>query len=91
MYNKRAWLNGENSDATSSVVAFDGEVTDQDTQKKYPHMFLEIADCHRKVRIHLTSDDTRKDFLNKIKRLEAEILKFIMYLEENEPPKTEQP
>jgi len=87
MYNKRTWLNSEKSDSTSSVVAFDGEVTDLDTGKKWPHKFLEIADCHHKIRIHLTSDDTDMDFLYKMKVLRAEIDEFIAYLENVEPPK----
>lgn len=80
-YNKRTWLNNKYSDSTSSVVAFDGEVTDLDTENKYPQRFLEIADCHHKIRIHLTSDDTSEDFLNKIKLLKNEIGEFVSYLE----------
>ena len=82
-YNKRTWLNAENSDSTGSVVAFDGQVTDLDTGKKYPQRFLEIADCRHKIRLHQTSDDTKEDFLTKMKLLQEELTLFIMYLEEN--------
>lgn len=85
MYNKRTWLNPETSDATSSVVAYDGKVTDLDTGKKFPERFLEIADCRHKVRIHLTSDDSDSDFLNKMIILKNEIQRFINYL--NKPIK----
>lgn len=83
MYNSRTWLNSINSDSTASVVAFDGEVTDIDTGKKYPQTFLEIADCKSKVRLHLTSDDTRELFLEKMKQLKREIELFISHLERN--------
>jgi hypothetical protein len=81
MYNKRTWLNPEDSDSTGSVVAYSGEVTDLDTGKKYPEQFLEISDCRTKIRLHLTSDDTPESFITKIKLLRSEIDLFIKYLE----------
>jgi hypothetical protein len=81
MYNKRTWLNNSISDSTGSIVAFDGEVKDLDTGNKYPQRFLEIADCRHKIRLHLTSDDSSEDFLNKMKLLRNEIEEFIIYLE----------
>jgi len=83
MYNSRTWLNPLNSDSTGSVVAFDGEVTDLDTGKKYPQTFLELADCKNKVRLHLTSDDTKELFVEKMKQLNYEIQLFINHLEKN--------
>ncbi|PKQ69375.1 hypothetical protein BZG01_00105 [Labilibaculum manganireducens] len=83
MYNSRTWLNPTNSDSTGSVVAFDGEVTDLDTGKKYPQTFLELADCRNKVRLHLTSDDTKELFIEKMKQLNYEINLFINHLEKN--------
>ena len=44
--------------------------------------FLEIADCRNKIRLHLTSDDTREDFIQKMKILRTEIDLFIEYLVE---------
>jgi hypothetical protein len=79
-YNKRKWLNSKKSDSTSSVVSYDGEVTDIDTGKKFPHRFLEISDCRNKIRLHLTSDDSDKDFIKKLQILNNEITKFINYL-----------
>lgn len=81
MYNRRTWLNAETSDSTGSIVAFDGKVTDLDTDNKYTQRFLEIADCRNKVRLHKTSDDNDEDFLNKMKLLKSEIEQFIEYLE----------
>ncbi len=81
MYNKRTWLNAESCDSTGSVVAYDGKVTDLDTNNQYTQRFLEIADCHHKIRLHKTSDDTDKDFLDKMRLLKSEIDQFINYLE----------
>ena len=82
-YNKRTWLNSKKSDSTGSIVCFSGEVTDLDTGKKYSQMFLELSDCRNKVRLHLTSNDTKLEFLNKMRLLKNEISKFIKYLEKN--------
>lgn len=89
MYNKRAWLNSIKSDSTSSVVAFDGKVTDLDTSNKYIQRFLEIADCRGKIKLHKTSDDTDEDFLNKMKVLKNEIYAFIIHLEDQMKGKIE--
>lgn len=82
MYNKRVWLNPIKSDSTSSVVAFDGKVTYNN--KFLDDRFLEITDCRNKIRLHQTSDDTKDDFINKMKLLKNEIENFIIYLENNE-------
>ena len=73
-------MNPLKSDSTGSVVAFDGYVVDFEG-KKYRETFLEISDCHHKVRLHITSDDTRKQFISKLKLLNSEIDKFIKHLE----------
>jgi len=80
MYNKRTWLNSSKSDSTGSVVCFDGEVTDLDTNKKYPQSFIEISDCSKKVRLHLTSDDSSLDFMKKIHTLKSNVDEFLYYL-----------
>lgn len=79
-YNRRTWLNPETKDATSYVVAFNGRVTDFKGEV-YPSTFLEIADCSRKVQLHQTSDDTREEFITKLKLLKDEIELFINHLE----------
>lgn len=80
LYNKRTWLNSENSDSTGSVVAFNGRLIDFDG-KEYNSTFLEIADCRNKIRLHITSDDTKEDFITKLKLLNNEINLFINHLE----------
>lgn len=80
-YNRRTWLNPTSSDSTGSVVAFDGDITDLDSGNQYPQLFLEISDCHHKIRLHQTSDDSREDFVRKMKLLQSEISLFIENLE----------
>jgi len=82
-YNRRTWLNPESCDSTGSVVAYDGEVTDLDTDRKFVQRFLEVSDCRNKVRLHQTSDDTPQDFIAKMKLLRDEIQLFIKHLESN--------
>lgn len=79
-YNKRIWLNSNESDSTGSMVAYDGRVKDFEG-KEYNETFLEIADCKSKIRLHITSDDTRDDFINKMKLMRGEIDQFIIHLE----------
>lgn len=80
-YNKRTWLNPITKDASSSVVAFNGTVTDF-KGKVYPSTFLEISDCQRKIRLHQTADDSREDFIEKLELLKNEIELFIKNLKQ---------
>ena len=82
MYNRRTWLNPIKSDSTSTVVAFNGMVTYKDEQVS--DRFLEIADCRNKIRLHQTSDDTKGDFIYKLKLLKNEIDLFINHLEKTD-------
>lgn len=82
MYNKRTWLNPIKSDSSSSIVAFDGIVTNKG--ESLESRFIQIADCNRKITLHQTSDDTKEDFINKIKLLRSEIDLFIEHLEVKE-------
>lgn len=76
MYNKRTWLNSQTKDSTSSVVCFNGIVTDF-KGNKYPSIFIEISDCQTKVRLHKTEDDTITEFIEKLNLLKNEINLFI--------------
>lgn len=81
-YNRRIWLNTLESDSTGSVVAFDGFVTYGDSEAA--STFIEIADCKHKIRLHLTSDDTKEDFIRKMELLNSELGMFINYLKKNQ-------
>ena len=79
MYSNRRWLNPLKSDSTSSVVTFDGKVTYNN--KSVDSRFLEITDCQNKIRLHQTTDDTKQDFIKRMKILKSEIEQFINHLE----------
>lgn len=81
MYNKRTWLNKDNSPSTGNVVAFDGEVTWKN--EKIRNTFLSVSDCNVSVRLHPTDDDSIKDFIDKMKLLRSEIDLFINHLEQS--------
>jgi hypothetical protein len=59
-------------------VAFDGQVTYKNNL--IDSTFLEISDCQNKIRIHLTTDDTKEDFIEKMELLKSEIELFINHL-----------
>ena len=78
----REWLNDDDSASTGSVVAFDGMVKHRyDSENEVRHFFLEIADCHQKVRLHSSNTQTAEDFIVKLKRLKRIIKLFISHME----------
>lgn len=77
-YNKRTWLNKEDSPSIGNVVAFDGETIWKG--EKYRNTFLSISDCAVSARLHKTEDDTIDDFIDKMKLLRNEIDEFIKHL-----------
>lgn len=81
MYNKRTWLNKDNSSSTGAVVCFDGKTTWH--EEKMRNTFLQISDCSWSVRLHKTEDDSMVDFIDKIKLLRNEISCFVEYLEKH--------
>lgn len=88
IYVKREWLNTEKSYSTGSVVSFCGKNADpyHDPEKEPNEdftMYLELSDCHRKVKLHRAFNDTPQEFIDKMKLLRDHIDQFITYLEEN--------
>jgi hypothetical protein len=81
-YIKKTWLS-EKSDSTSSVVAYCGKVKYRG--KMTDDAFIEIADCRHKINLHITPDETKEDFINKIKLLRNEIEEFINHLKTLNP------
>lgn len=77
-YNKRAWLNGDDSPSTGSVVAFEGDIKWHN--ETIHSMFLEISDCCQSVRLHKSDNDTKEDFIHKMELLNTEIAMFIEHL-----------
>lgn len=56
-YNKRVWLNEINNSSTGSVVCFHGNVK-WNSNPNNEQTFLEIADCHDKIRLHKNFGDS---------------------------------
>ena len=79
MYNKRTWLNKDTSPSMGSVVAFDDRELWKG--KMFGETFLSIGDCHYRIKLHKTEDDSIEDFIDKMKILKEEIELFIKYLE----------
>lgn len=74
----RKFLNIASSDFTGSVVAFHGKGRWQSDEVI---TFLEIADCHNKVRLHNSNTETIAVFVRKLKLLRTVLNQFINYLE----------
>lgn len=77
-YNRRIWLNSENSRSTGSMVCFDGNTEFSDGPDR--DTFIEIADCRTKVRLHKSSDDSVSDFIKKLSVMRNGIDSFINHL-----------
>lgn len=90
VYNTRVWLNPSNSSSSSSVVCFDGPAQWGDGDIPYAAMFVEISDCHGKIRIHQSKFETREEFTKKVRLLRDTISDFLKYLDnEKEDDKQE--
>lgn len=77
-YNKRTWLNKDNSPSLGSVVAFDGEVKYSDATERTT--FLALSDCSKTIKI-IRNTESIEDFIDKMKLLKNEIELFINHLE----------
>jgi hypothetical protein len=80
-YSKRVWLNKGDSPSTGSVVAYHGPMKWSKGQEEMA-AFLEVADCHDKVRLHCTPSDTMGEFVQKMELLRDTIDQFINHLKE---------
>lgn len=85
-YKSITQLNPDDSPSTGSLVCYDGDIEYSDDGEQ-PCMFVEIADCHGKVRLHRTHTDTTEDFLVKLDFLIIQLTKFRNFLEFESPHK----
>lgn len=76
-YNSRVWLNSDDKSSTGSIVAFHGKSDWSDKDAS----FLEVADCHGKVRIHKTDSEDMDDYLAKLQNIVNEVEAFMAHLE----------
>lgn len=84
-YKSEQWLNKENSPSTGSIVCFDGDV--EYTEGLEPCVFVEIADCHQKVRLHKSHTDTTEEFIDKIDSMIIALKRFRSHLIYDSPHK----
>ena len=79
-YNKRRWLNKKASQSTGSIVCYNGTVQWNAESDREEHIFVEVADCHNKVRLHKMTDDSLDDFIDKITLMSNQLTKFAEHL-----------
>ena len=79
LYSKRVWLNDGHLPSTGSVVAYHGDIAYPDGVDKAV-AFLEVSDCHSKVRLHFTPTDSMDQFIKKMETLRGVIEDFILHL-----------
>ncbi len=77
-YNKRTWLNKNDSPSLGSVVAFDGQVEYSDGDERTT--FLALSDCGKTIKL-IKNTENIEDFIAKMKLLNNEICQFIEHLE----------
>lgn len=79
-YNRRKWLNPKRSSSTGSIVCFSGLANWSDEGKRPVSRFIEISDCHNKIRIHQSQFETQGQFLSKVEILKEELELYIEFL-----------
>lgn len=80
--NKRVWLNNEDSPSTGSIVVYHGPSNYPSSDgQEITVSFVEVADCHSKVRLHQTHKDTDEQFIEKVKLMRDTLTYFIQKLE----------
>lgn len=72
-------LNPPTSPSTGSITCYHGESAWKGW--KDPYMFMDIADCNGKVRLHLTQKETKKDFIKKVRKLRNALDEYLEFLE----------
>ena len=81
-YSERIWLNPIDSRSTGSVAVFDGMVDYDYGKGPERTTFLEVSDCHTKIRLHRAPFDTLEMFIEKMTILNQSIERFIDHLKE---------
>ncbi len=79
-------LNPDDSPSTGSLVCYDGDIEYSDDGVQ-PCIFVEIADCHDKVRLHKAHTDTTEDFIDKIDAIIRQLTYFRKHLIYESPHK----
>ena len=76
-YNKRTWLNKDDSPSLGSVIAFDGNVEYSEGSERTT--FLALSDCRFTIKL-IKNTEPIEDFISKMELLNTEIQLFINHL-----------
>lgn len=82
-FKSEKWLNSQTSSSTGSIVCYDGVF--EGTEGSCYCTFVEIADCHNKVRLHRSHVDTNEEFLEKVNSLITILSLFKNHLANESP------
>ena len=81
-YKTTTWLNPPTSPSTGSIVCYDGSYPIKGEEDKR-HMFVEISDCHNKIRLHKMENESPLDFKRKISILVDALTQFSDHISKN--------
>lgn len=84
-YKTQTWLNPVDSSSTGSIVCYDGDI--EYTEGLSYCTFVEIADCHSKVRLHRSHTDSHEDFVEKVDSMIDALVRFRHHLTTASPHK----
>jgi hypothetical protein len=80
-YCEKEFLTDSPEPSTSTVVSFYGDVQWGRNDRPENLSFLEISDCHERVRLHRPYEMTNAEWLAQVQRLQAHIGRYINFLE----------
>lgn len=80
-YKKTVELNDELSPYTGSITCYDGEIRYDDGP--FQEQFVEIVDCHNKVRIHRGFCQNESEYINKLIKMRNTLSEYITHLFDN--------
>lgn len=80
----REWLNDLESPSTGTIAVFDGEVQWCSEESPGRRVWVEVSDCHCKVRVHKSYEQTTQQFCDKVRKMRDVLNGFIDHLEESE-------
>lgn len=79
-YTERQWLNKPGSHSTGSIAVFDGPHS-WGERKDVWTSWIEVKDCYGGIRLHMAYDDSRDDFIDKVKTMRDVLDRFLTHLQ----------
>ncbi|MBO5004770.1 MAG: hypothetical protein J6D03_05930 [Clostridia bacterium] len=76
----------DDTPSTGSICCYDGIIIYPEDEKEpeWEDQFIEIADCHNKVRLHRATYDTQEDWIDKVAKIKKSIDNYYYHLLEKE-------